>query len=481
MSRLVNESNINSNNNINYRNKNAYATRVQERGAKMLMKTDFAKGIETLDAKRVEAALRHGYRPTTKTASRAYYEIRKHQKNRPYDARITKKAAAIYNILIKYKLEPEGSSCTSFVESYVTGSTNLDDDHDYLELPTPVIRKMLTKWRVFIRCDDRFISDMVYNTIGRRGRTFRPNHIQVVKMLFDMSKKHRKTLIRTGTKMSPTTTKMTQLLLTNLPHNVLREDVDFRYTLSALSRKQARIEHIRTLRSMGIDLRQVIIETRYPDELKIILDRVGNEYVQSGELYYNVGYHPKMTKFLLQRGMDPNSSRRDLDGILSGRSYSPGKSPLRVAIEQDRVKDIRLFKKKGIAVTPELRRYLETYYRPDSPTYKLLIPSVRQRKVSLVNAFNTVDPVTLTPVPLNQAMVYPGNTRRTNTPNSQAETVRWMFHPSTVNGLRHSASRHPMTRLPLNHSKATRLMPLLRKADHKRYHEKYARDVAANQ
>lgn len=472
MSRLVNESNINSNTNINYRNKNAYATRVQARGAKMLMKTDFAKGIETLNVERVDAALRLGYRPTAKTASRAYYDIRKHQKNTPYRSRLTKKVGEMYSVLIKYKLEPDESSWTSFVESYVTGS--LDDDHDYLELPTPVIRKMLTKWRVFIRCDDRFISDMVYKTIGRRGSTFRPNHIQVVKMLFEMCKKHRKTLIRTGTKMSSAKPKLTQLLLTNLPRNVLQEDVDFRYTLSALgSRKQARIEHIQTLRSKGIDLRQVIIETRYPDELKIILDRVGNEYVQSGELYYNVGYHPKMTKFLLQRGMDPNSSRRDLDRILnplSGRSSSPARSPLRVAIEQDRVKDIRLFKKKGITVTPEMLQFIETYYRPDSPIYKLLIPSVRQRKVSIVNAFNTVDPVALTPVPLNKAMIYPSNTSK----------VYHVFHPNTVSRLHNTGARHPMTQRPVDHSKARKLMPLLRKADHKRYHDTYARDVAAN-
>jgi len=466
MSRLVNESNINSNNNINYRNKKAYASRAQERGAKMLMKTDFAKGIETLDVERVEAALRHGlYRPTTRTASRAYNEIKKHQKNRHFDARITKKVAAMYSVLIKYNLEPDGSSCTSFVKSYVTGSINSDV---FLELPTRLIRKMLTEWRVFVRCDDRFVSDMVYNAIGRVE--IRPNHIKVVKMLFDLCRTHGRTLIRTGTKVHPTSTKMTQLLLTNLPRNVLQEDVDFRYTLSAMMRKQDRIEHIRTLRSMGIDLRQVIIETRHPDELKIILDRIGNEYAKSGELYRHAGRRVQMTKFLLLRGMDPNSTRRDLDEILTGGHRSTGQSPLRIAVAEGRNKDIRLFKKKGIAVTPDLRRYLETYYLPDDPTYKLLTPPVRQRKVSIVNAFNTVDPVTLTPVPLNQATIYPTNTSK----------VYHVFHPSTVSRLRSNGARHPMTMLPLNHSKATKLMPLLRKADHKRYHDTYARDVARN-
>jgi len=468
MSRLVNESN---NNNTNYRN--------------IFRKTaDFMKGIETLDVKRVEAALKHGYRPSAKTANRAYSEIRMQQRKSPFNSRITKKVAAMYSVLIKYKLEPEGvqsSHCSTFVLSYVTGSIRLPsatpDYDDYLELPTPLIRKMLTEWRVFIRCHDSFISHMVYETIGMGGRTgrFRPNHIQVVKMLFDMCKTHGRTLIRTGTKMRPVSTEMVKLLLANLPRDVLREDVDFRYSLNAISQKQARIEYIRTLRSMGIDLRQVILETRYPDELGVILDRIGNEYAKSGELYEYVALgRPQMTKFLLSRGMDPNSTRQDLDRILAGDRLRTTRSPLRIAIEEGRDKDIRLFKKKGIAVTPELRRYLETHVDPDSPTYKLLTPPVRQRKVSLVKSFSTVDPVAMTPVPLNQAMIYPGNTHK-------VDKVHWIFHPNTVSELRNANHRHPMTRRQLNHSKARKLMPLLRKADHKRYHDKYAQDVAQNQ
>ena len=475
MTRHVEVSNSNSNNNINYRNKKAYDKRVQERAVKMLLKTDFAKGIKTLNAARVEATLRRGYRPTPPTQHSAYREIDRKHEYLPRSSQTNQKIGALYSVLLKYNLEP--ADPIDFVHQTLI---------DNLGVPTPVIRKMLTKWRVFETMPDDALSDMLYKTMDNAPYTI--TNMPTVKMLLDMFKKHRKTPIVTGGTIRSGGKKKVQFLLANLPRNVLRNNVDFNGSLGEFKRKQDRLQYLRTLNTLDIDLRQVILETKTPEELGIILNQIGNEYAKSGVLYQYVPTgNPKMTNFLLQRGMDPNSSRRDLDVILARYigAYVPvgERSPLRIAIERRNIKDIRLFKKKGIAVTPELRRYLERHFDTGSPMYKLLIPPVRpprMRKVTLASSFNTIDPVSLTPVPLIQAMIYHGNTRLANTPNSQAEKVRWMFHPNTINGLRHSA-RHPMTRLPLNHSKATKLLPLLREADKKRYANKYERDLAANQ
>ena len=475
MTRLVEVSNSNSNNNINYRDKKAYDKRVQERAVKMLLKTDFAKGIKTLNAAKVEATLRRGYRPTPPTQHSAYREIDRKHEYLPRSSQTNQKIGALYSVLLKYNLEP--ADPTDFVHQSLI---------DNIGVPTPVIRKMLTKWRVFETMPDDALSDMLYQTIDNAPYTI--TNIPTVKMLLDMFKKHRKTPIVTGAMIRSGGKKKVQFLLANLPRNVLRDNVDFHGSLYEFKRKQDRIQYLRTLNNFGIDLRQVILETKTPEELGFIINQIGNEYAKSAVLYqYVSSRHPKMTKFLLQRGMDPMSSRHDLDDILarSDGAYAPdGLTPLRIAIERHNIKDLRMFKKKGIVLTPVLRRYLESHFDTGSPIYKLLIPPTRPprlRKVTLASSFNTIDPVLLTPVPLNQAMIYHGNTRLANTPNSQAEKVRWMFHPNTINGLRQSASRHPMTRLPLNHSKVRKLAPLLRKSDHKRYINKYASDLAANQ
>lgn len=477
MSRLVEVSNSNSNNNnrINYRDKTAYDKRLREKAMETRMKIDFAKGLKTLNVAKVEATLRRGYRPTTQTQYRAYSDLRRHHAIMNGNTPSTKKIAAMYIVLMKYKFEPDDRAY--FVYRYLT---------EDLELPTPLLRKMVSTWRIFETLPDNVLSGMLYLSIGER--TYNIRNIATVKMLLNMFKKHSKTpIVIDSVHIKAVSKKKVKFLLANLPRNVLQNVVRFNGSLGEISRKQDRIQYLRTLNNLGIDMRQVILETKTPEELGIILSRIGNEYAKSRVLYQYVSSNPKMTKFLLQRGMDPNSSRRDLDYILARYvgAHVPAieKPPLRIAIEKRNIKDLRMFKKKGIAVTPELRRHLERHVGSDSPIYKLLIPPARpprMRKVALASSFNTIDPVSLTPIPLNQAMIYHGNTRLANTPNSQAERVRWMFHPSTVNGLRHS-DRHPMTRLPLNHSKATKLMPLLRKSDHKRYHETYARDVAANQ
>lgn len=478
MTRLVEVSNSNSNSNnnrINYRNKKAYDKRLLEKAMEARMKIDFAKGIKTLNVAKVEAALRRGYRPTPQTQNRAYNDLRRHHAtgNTPS----TKKAIAMFIVLVKYKLEPYGP--LGFVDQYLT--------EDIRQLPTPVLRKMVSTWRIFETEDDLDLSNMLYMTIGER--TVEISKLANVKMLLDMFKTHgKRPVVVDGVRIKAFSKKKVKFLLANLPRIVLKYNVDFSGSLAEISRKQVRIQYLRTLNDRGIDLGQVILETKTPEELGFILEYIynGNEYAKSGVLYKYVSTgNPKMTKFLLQRGMDPNSSRRDLDDILAGYVGDRGErlSPLRIAIERRNIKDLRLFKKKGIVVTPELRRYLERYMNNDNPIYKLLIPPTRpprMRKVTLVNSFNTVDPVSLTPVPLNQAMIYHGNTRLANTPNTQKEKVRWVFHPNTINGMRHS-TMHPMTRLPLNHSKATKLMPLLRKSDQRRYMTKWARDVAANQ
>jgi len=475
MTRLVEVSNSNSNNNINYRNKKAYDKRVREKAMETRMKIDFAKGIKTMNAAKVEATLRRGYRPTPPTQQRVYRDLwGNHESTNEHDP-TTKKIAAMYIVLLKYKLEPQYPF--SFILEYLT---------EDIELPTPILRKMLSTWRIFENESDNDLSAMLYATIGER--TFEIRNIANVKMLLDLFKKHRKTPIVAGDiKIRAVSKKKVKFLLANLPRNVLQNTVRFNGSLAEISRKQDRLKHLRIMKDMELGLRQVILETKTPEELGFILNRIGDGYAKSGVLYQYVSPRPKMTKFLLQRGMDPNSSRRDLDVILKryGNEYVPAgeRSPLRIAIGRRNIKDIRLFKKKGIVLTPELRRYLEGHVGEDSPVYKLLIPPARPprlRKVMLARSFNTVDPVSLTPVPLNQAMIYHGNTRLANTPNSQAEKVRWIFHPNTINGLRHSA-RHPMTRLPLNHSKVTKLAPLLRKSEHKRYINKYTSDVAANQ
>jgi hypothetical protein len=476
MTRLIEVSNSNSNSNIiNYRNKKAYDKRLREKAMETRMKIDFAKGIKTLNVAKVEAALRRGYRPTPQTQNRAYNDLWRQYATMNGNSPSTKKAIAMYTVLIKYKLEPDDP--LGFVYQYLT------EDR---QLPTPILRKMVSTWRIFETEDDIDLSNMLYMTIGER--TVEINKLANVKMLLDMFKTHgKRPVVVDGVKIKAFLKKKVKFLLANLPRTVLQNNVDFSGSLGEISRKQDRIQYLQTLDDRGIDLRQVILETKTPEELGIILNRIGNEYAKSGVLYEYVSTgNPKMTKFLLQRGMDPNSSRRDLDDILARYVGDRGEwlSPLRIAIDRRNIKDLRMFKKKGIVVTPELRRYLERHDVVQyNPIYKLLIPPTRpprMRKVTLVSSFNTIDPVSLTPIPLNQAMIYHGNTRLSTTPNTQKEKVRWVFHPNTINGMRHSAM-HPMTRLPLNHSKATKLMPLLRKSDQKRYMTKWARDVAANQ
>jgi hypothetical protein len=153
---------------------------------------------------------------------------------------------------------------------------------------------------------------------------------------------------------------------------------------------------------------------------------------------------------------------------------------------EEGAKIVTLFMKHGASLRESDIQDIGRRFGLQHPLYKRHGPRQgRQRKMPLSKHFNAIDPISLQPVSLNNALVFPGDfvetSRNGNGPSQNASKIRWAFTNDTVAGLiNRNNSRHPITRADFNPFGAKKLKSLLLKSHHDKYKTAYNRAVKNN-